>query len=48
MERESVTQLRTRLSDASRLPDDTAEALIVELAEERQKIHRKPRCAVSA
>jgi hypothetical protein len=41
MERESVTHLRTRLSDASRLPDDTAEALISVLAEERQKIHQE-------
>ena len=41
MERESVTHLRTRLSDASRLPDDTAEALIAVLADERQKIHQE-------
>jgi len=38
-ERESVVQLRTRLSDASRLPDDRAETLIAALADERQKIH---------
>jgi len=41
MERESVSQLRTRLSDASRLPDDSAEALISALADERQKIHQE-------
>ena len=39
MERESVVQLRTRLPDASRLPDERAEALIAALADERQKIH---------
>ena len=39
MERESVVQLRTRLPDASHLPDDRAEALIAALADERQKIH---------
>jgi hypothetical protein len=41
MERESVTHLRTRLSDASRLPDASAEALISVLADERQKIHQE-------
>jgi len=41
MERESVSHLRTRLSDASRLPDGSAEALIAVLAEERQKIHQE-------
>lgn len=41
MERESVTHLRTRLSDSTRLPDDTAEALISVLADERQKIHQE-------
>jgi hypothetical protein len=39
MERESVVQLRSRLPDASRLPDERAEALIAALADERQKIH---------
>jgi hypothetical protein len=39
IERESVVQLRTRLPDASRLPDERAEALIAALADERQKIH---------
>jgi hypothetical protein len=39
MERESVVQLRTRLPDTSRLPDERAEALIAALADERQKIH---------
>ena len=39
MERESVVQLRTRLPDASRLPDERAEALVAALADERQKIH---------
>lgn len=39
MERESVVQLRSRLPDSSRLPDDRAEALIAVLADERQKIH---------
>jgi hypothetical protein len=39
MERESVVQLRTRLPDSSRLPDERAEALIAALADERQKIH---------
>jgi len=41
MERESVAHLRTRLSDASRLPDASAEALISVLADERQKIHQE-------
>jgi hypothetical protein len=41
MERESVSQLRTRLSDANHLPDDTSEALIAALADERQKIHQE-------
>jgi hypothetical protein len=41
MERESVAHLRTRLSDSSRLPDGTAEALISVLADERQKIHQE-------
>jgi hypothetical protein len=41
MERESVTQLRTRLSDANRLPDGDAEALVAALADERQRIHQE-------
>jgi hypothetical protein len=41
MERESVTHLRTRLSDASRLPDGAAEALVAALADERQRIHQE-------
>jgi hypothetical protein len=39
MEREAVVQLRSRLPDASRLPDERAEELIAALADERQKIH---------
>jgi hypothetical protein len=40
-ERESVAHLRSRLSDSSRLPDGTAEALITALADERQRIHQE-------
>ena len=41
MERESVAQLRSRLPDTSRLPDEQVEALIAVLADERQKIHQE-------
>ena len=37
-ERRSVTELRTRLSDADYLPEEKAEALIVALADERNQI----------
>ena len=37
-ERRSVTELRTRLSDADYLPEEKAEALIVVLADERNRI----------
>jgi hypothetical protein len=37
-ERESVTQFRTRLSDATYLREDTAESLIAVLADERMRI----------
>lgn len=40
-EREAVTQLRSRLPDASRLNDDKTEALIAALADERDLIHRE-------
>jgi hypothetical protein len=40
-EREGVTQLRTRLTDNSRLADAAAEGLINALAEERGAIHRE-------
>lgn len=37
-EREGVTQFRSRLADPTHLPDDTAEALITALADERTRI----------
>jgi len=40
-ERESVGQLRARLSDNSRMSEDTAERLISALAEERSAMHRE-------
>ena len=40
-ERESVSQLRTRLPDTQRLSDDKAESLITALAEERDAIYRQ-------
>ena len=39
LERESVDQFQSRFPDDRRLPEKTAEALIVVLADERQKIH---------
>jgi hypothetical protein len=40
-EREAITQLRSRLSDAQRLGDDKAEQLISALAQERDALHRE-------
>jgi hypothetical protein len=40
-EREAISQLRNRLSDNSRLSDDTAERLVTALAEERAAMHRE-------